>query len=462
MRFHLLIPEVRELLLEGKQEDLLSVLAEMHPTDAASILSALTIPEVASVLTMLPADFERDVFGYLEPDVQEEYITGIGRERVRKVLQAMLSDDRAAFLDRLDPRVRDQLIPLLPNAAREDLLRRGTFREDQVGSFLTTDYAVLNPLLTARGAIAELRRQAPSKETIYYSYVLDRVGTLIGFVSLRDLILANETQPVGEIMKTDLVSIGAEADQEEAARIIRDYDLIALPVVDTAGRLVGIVTHDDAVDIVEEEAQEDIEKMAGVTGASEGDDFLEEPVLVQLRRRAPMICLLAVFWVVTATVIKGFEGLLAHRGTLVATMGMVMAIGGMVGSQASTLIIRAVSKQSGQSPFAKLLSKELLVSLGLAAALAVIAFGNALFLQWFEGPAAPGTPEPTISGLRIATVIGIAMAADVVFAAMLGASIPHLVKMLRIDPALISTPAVTALTDLTGASIYLVLVMLML
>jgi magnesium transporter len=460
MRFHLLIPEVRELLLEGKQEDLLSVLSEMHPTDAASILSALTMPEIASVLAMLPADFERDVFGYLEPDVQEEYITGIGRERVRKVLQAMLSDDRAAFLDRLDPRVRDQLIPLLPNAAREDLLRRGTFREDQVGSFLTTDYAVLNPLLTARGAIAELRRQAPSKETIYYSYVLDRVGTLVGFVSLRDLILANETQPVGEIMKTDLVSIGAEADQEEAARIIRDYDLIALPVVDTAGRLVGIVTHDDAVDIVEEEAQEDIEKMAGVTGASEGDDFLEEPVLVQLRRRAPMICLLAVFWVVTATVIKGFEQLLAHRGTLVATMGMVMAIGGMVGSQASTLIIRAVSK-SEQSPFAKLLSKELLVSLGLAVALAFIAFGNALFLQWLDGPMAAGTVA-TVSAMRIATVIGIAMAADVVFAAMLGASIPHLVKMLRIDPALISTPAVTALTDLTGASIYLVLVTLML
>jgi len=453
MRFHLLIPEVRELLQEGKSEDLLSVLQEMHPTDAASILNALEVEEIATVLAMLPADLERDVFGYLDPDVQELYVAGSGRERVRKVLATMLSDDRAAFLDRLDPRVTDQLIPLLPNAAREDLLRRGTFREDQVGSFLSTDYAVLNPLLTARGAIAELRRQAPSKETIYYSYVLDRSGKLLGFVSLRDLILAEETKPVGEIMKTDLVSVSAEADQEEAARIIRDYDLIALPVVDMAGRLVGIVTHDDAVDIVAEEAHEDFEKMAGVTGVSAGDNYLDEPVLRQVRRRLPVICLLAVFWLTTASVIKGYEVLLDGHFLLIATMPMVMAIGGMVGSQASTLIIRALATDARGAGFKKMLAKEVLVSLLLAVALAGIAFGNAVLLQLFSKGA-----FQVAETMRMASVIGIAMAADVVFAAVLGAAVPNLVQFLRIDPALISTPAVTALTDLTGAAIYLVLV----
>lgn len=461
MRIHLLIPEVRELLQEGRQDDLRAVLQEMHPTDAASVLNALHVEEIAAILAVLPGDLERDVFGYLDPDVQEQYVAGAGRERVRNVLASMLSDDRAAFLDRLDARIRDQLVPMLSSAAREDLLRRETFREDQVGSFLTTDYAVLNPSLTSRAAIAELRRQAPRKETIYYSYVVDRTGRLVGFVSLRDLILAADATPVMEVMKTDLVSITPEADQEEAARIIRDYDLIALPVVDTAGRLVGIVTHDDAVDIVEEEAQEDIEKMAGVTGASEGDDFLEEPVLVQLRRRAPMICVLAVFWVMTATVIKNFETLLMRGGsTLVATMGMVMAIGGMVGSQASTLLVRAVSKNSDSFSFKKLLGKEILVSFGLAVALAGIAFLNALFLQWHQA-AADGAP-PVHPAMHTAFVIGIAMAADVVFAAVLGASIPTLVKLLRIDPALISTPAVTAMTDLTGAAIYLAVVSMLL
>ncbi|MBL8747778.1 MAG: magnesium transporter [Planctomycetes bacterium] len=453
MRFHLLIPEVRELLQEGRNDDLLLVLQEMHPTDAASILNGLETDEIAKVLTLLPPDQERDVFGYLEPEVQECYVAGAGRDRVKNVLQTMLSDDRAAFLERLEPRVRDQLIPMLPAAAREDLLRRGTFRDDQVGAFLSTDYAVLNPLLTARSAIAELRRQAPSKETIYYSYVVDRFGKLLGFVSLRDLILANETTPVGEIMKTDLVSISAEADQEKAARIIRDYDLIALPVVDTSGRLVGIVTHDDAVDIVEEEAREDFEKMAGVTGTSESEDFLDEPVLRQVQRRAPVIALLALFWLVTATIIRGFESMLKDHALLVATMPMVMAIGGMVGSQASTLIIRALAAQERSIGFRRLMGKEVLVSLGLASVLAVIALGNAIFLQWVgDEPAGFGET------LRTASVIGIAMAADVVFAAILGAGVPHLVKWMRVDPAMISTPAVTALTDLTGASIYLMLV----
>ncbi len=455
MRFLLLIPEVRELLAEGDHAGLLSVIQEMHPTDAASVLNALNVDEIATVLALLPPDLERDVFGYLEPDVQEQYIAGSGRERAQKVRQSMLSDDRAEFLEHFEPRVRHQLTCMLPNAAREDLLRRSTFREDQVGSFLSTDYAVLNPLLTARSAISELRRQAPSKETIYYSYVVDRSGRLVGFVSLRDLIVADDNTPVGEIMKTDLVSVTAEDDQEQAARIIRDYDLLALPVVDSAGRLVGIVTHDDAVDIVEEEAQEDFEKMAGVTGDSEGEDFLAEPVLRQFRRRAPVICLLALFWLMTASVIQGFESLLHGNVLLVATMPMVMAIGGMVGSQASTLIIRALAMRS-PTPFRTIVTKELLVSLTLALVLGCVAFGNALLLQVIKGD---GTALSTTA--HFAVVIAGAMAADVVFAAVLGASIPHLVKFLRIDPALISTPAVTALTDLTGASIFLLLVTLL-
>lgn len=455
MRFQLLIPELRELLAEGKQAELVPVLLEMHPSDAAAALSALEVPEIAAILSVLPPDFERDVFGYLEPDVQGNYLQGAGKERVQKVLNSMLSDDRAEFLERLDASVRDRLVPMLSSAAREDLLRRGAFRDDQVGAFLTTDYAVLNAQLTARGAIAELRRQAPRKETIYYSYVVDRSGRLIGFISLRDLILADDVRPVSEIMKTDVVSISADADQEQAARMIRDYDLIALPVVDASGRLVGIVTHDDALDIGEEEAQEDFEKMAGVTGDSEGDDFLTAPVLKQFRRRAPMICLLAAFWLLTASVIKGFESLLHGNVLLIATMPMVMAIGGMVGSQASTLMIRSIATGSPVS-FRAMLTKEVKVSLTMALVLSAVAFGNALLLQ------TGGASEALPATMRVALVIAAAMAADVVFAAVLGASIPSLVKLLRIDPALFSTPAVTALTDLTGAAVYLLMVTLLL
>lgn len=457
MRIPLLVPEVRELLHEGSEGDLLSVLQEMHPTDAAGILSALQPDEIARALAILPLDIERDVFGYLEPEVQEVFIQGAGRAHAIKVLNSMLSDDRAAFLERLDPRVRDQLIPLLPNAAREDLLRRTTFSHGQVGAFLTTDYAVLNPLLTARGAIAELRRQAPSKETIYYSYVLDRGGKLLGFVSLRDLILANEITPVGEIMKTDLVSVFPDSDQEEAARIIRDYDLIALPVVDMGGRLVGIVTHDDAVDIVEEEAQEDIEKMAGVTGHGTdlGDyDYLQEPVLRQVRRRAPVLCLLAAFWVVTSGVIQGYEEHLVGKGLLLALLPMVMATGGMVGTQASALVIRALTMGDvPKSPWRAVIWKELRVAGLMATMLSCIAFFDALVVSRMEAQ-----PDAISIAAASGAVIGIAMLGHVLTAALLGALTPIAVKKLRGDPAMISTPAVTAIADLTGAAIYLVLV----
>lgn len=459
MRNPLLAPEVREILQAGKAEDLVAVVQELHPHDAASIISALDPPEVELALSMLPTELERDVFSYLEPEVQERYVLGAGRDRVKEVLLTLLSDDRAEFLERLDERVRHQITPLLSKAAREDLLRRESFAEDQVGSFLTTDYAVLNPQLTARRAIDELRRQAPSKETIYYSYVVDRSGKLLGFVSLRDLILARDEQLVSDIMKTDIVSVTADTDQEHAAQLIKDYDLIALPVVDGQGRLVGIVTHDDAVDIVVEEAEEDIERMAGVTGESTGEDYFDEPVWRQARRRAPVICLLALFWLITARVIQGFEKQLEGMPLLVPLMPMVMAIGGMVGSQASTLIVRALSTGSmaGRSLLA-VLWKELRVSLTLAVALAAIAFLNAILLMLFKD----GTAGAMNAALHIASVIAIAMSADVVFAALLGAAIPPLVKLLRIDPALISTPAVTALTDLTGAAIYLVLVTLLL
>lgn len=435
MRYMLLIPEIRELLAEGNHQDLVSVLQEMHPTDAAGVLSALSVGEIAQIFALLPPEFERDVFGYLEPDVQEEYVAGAGRERVQQTLLAMLSDDRAEFLERFDPRVRDQLITMLPTAAREDLKRRGTFRDDQVGAFLSTDYAVLHPNLTARAAITELRRQAPSRETIYYSYVLDRVGKLVGFVSLRDLILA---------------------DQEEAARVIRDYDLIALPVVDGAGRLVGIVTHDDAVDIVEEEAQEDFEKMAGISGhgVEVGDyDYLEEPVLRQVRRRAPVICLLALFWVVTSTVIHGFEGAL-NKGLLLALLPMVMATGGMVGTQASALIIRALTVGDfGAGKLATVVWKELRVAGLMAAMLGLIAFIDSLLVSRTSN-----VPDPIEHVMLVGGVIGVAMFGHVVTAALLGALTPLAVKKLRGDPAMISTPAVTAIADLTGAAIYLVLV----
>jgi len=459
MRFHLLTPEIRELLLEERYADLVEVLQDMHPSDAATVLDGLEVDELAAALEHMPPDLERDLFGYFSPEVQEDYIDGAGRERVQHVLQAMLSDDRAEFLDRLDESVRRRLIPLLSAAARKDLLHRDTFREDQVGSILSTEYAVLSPTATARSAISALRRQAPSKETIYYSYVLDRAGRLLGFVSLRDLILAEPDATIEAVMKTELVSITADADQEEAARLIRDYDLIALPVVDVASNLVGIVTHDDAVDITEEEAQEDLEKMAGVTGhgVEQGDyGYMDEPVLRQVRRRAPVICLLALFWVTTSAVIGAYEARLT--GILIGMLPMVMATGGMVGTQASALVIRALTiGDVGKNSIYRVLWKELRVAGTIALLLGLIATLDTFLVNGIHQE-----PIEFAAVSTIAVAIGAAMVGHVLSSALLGACTPIIVKKLRGDPAMISTPAVTAIADLTGAAIYLITVTLML
>ncbi|HLU39431.1 MAG TPA: magnesium transporter [Planctomycetota bacterium] len=454
-RKSLLAPELRELLEEGRSRELQDVLADLHPHDAAEQLAGLSIEEITRIIALLDLDLSKNVFSYLPSDIQEGIVLGGGRDVVKALLAALSSDDRAEFIDHLDERVRDQVFPLLSRVAREDLVHREQFEPNQVGAFMSTEYCVLDQHLRVPEAIESVRRQAPSRETIYYSYVVDAAGRLIGFLSLRDLLMARSHQTVGEIMKqTAVVSVRVDADQGEAARLIREYDLLALPVVDADGKLVGLVTHDDAADIGQEEHTEEVEKMVGVTGETEAEGYLQESVLSQLRRRSPLILLLGCFWYFTASVIHGFESALQARpGVLLALLPMVMATGGMVGTQASSLIIRSLAVGTlAPRALARVLWKELRVSGGIALALATVAFCQALLLG----------EAPTAAALDVAGVVALAMVVHVLSAALLGASVPMVVKAIGGDPALFSVPAVTAIADLSGAAIYLTLALLLL
>ena len=450
MRNPLLAPELRELLLDGKPEELRQFLEELHPNDAAAFLASLETDEIVQALSAMPAQLEREVFSYLDPEVQDAILLGAGREHVKGLLRAMPSDERYAFLERLDDRVRESVVPLLEQAARLDYLRREQFEKQQVGSFLNTEYCALEPHMTVVEALAELRRQAPSRETIYYLYVVDKDKKLIGFLSLRDLITARDRDTIEKLMKTEPVSIHVTADQEQAAKVIREYDLIALPVVDDTGRLVGIVTYDDAADIQEAEETEDIERMAGLSGTSEGESYFEASTLELIRRRAPLIAFIAGFYVLTASVIASQEE--ALPGTmLVALLPMVMATGGSVGTQSSSLIIRAITiGDVGSRPLGRVLWKELRVSAGIAAVLSCIVFLEGFVLGSFDKVYAGA-----IQTLLLACgALGVAMAFHVMSAAVIGAAVPIVAKLLRRDPAMVSTPAVTAIADLSGASIY--------
>ena len=453
MRNPLLAPELREALAEGRTEELATLLQEMHPNDAASILSGLDANELNTALALLPLQVERNIFEYLDADVQEDVILASGGDRVKALIAALSSDDRAAFMDRLDERVRDQVFPLLNKAVREDLIRREQFEEDQVGAILSTEYCALSTDLTVLKAIEEIRRQAPNKETVYYSYVVDADGRLQGLLSLRDLIVARSHQWVRDLMRTDCVKVDATAPSTEAARLIREYDLIALPVVDAEGRLIGIVTHDDAADIIAEEGAEDIELMAGITTADTSERYFDEPVLSHFRRRVPWVSALAVMFLVTAAVIHENEVAL-RSATLLAFLPMVMSTGGNVGAQTSTVVIRGLALgEFDPRALLRVLWKELRISSCLAAVLSAIVFVEVYYLGWNE-----------LDGnvLRMCFAVSLGLLVHVVSAAMLGATIPLTIAALRLDPALVANPALTTLADLSGALIYFVTIALVL
>lgn len=447
-----LTPELREILEEGRHDDLRTLVEDLHPNTAAELIGGLENDEIVQVLSVLPVDLERDVFEYFDPEVQTEIVLGSGRQRVKHLLQVLPSDERAQFLDRLDEGVRAQLVPLLAKAQREDLLRREQFEDDQVGSILGTEYTVLAKHLTAGEAIGEIRRQEPSRETIYYIYVVDEHERLIGVVSLRDVITARDAETIDSLMKSDVVSIAATADREEAAQLITEYDLLALPVVDANHRLCGIVTVDDALDILEEEANEDVERMAGVTGETEAEGYMDESVMSQIRRRGPSVWIFAAFYLITAKIIDSQSESLGVTW-LQAFLPLVMATGGTVGIQAGSLVIRALTI-GGLEPSAvpAVLWKEVRISIGLATVLSAIVFVEGLAI----GEGAVSELWWPCVGMAVAMVITVAVTS------VFGATIPLAARAIGRDPAMISAPAITALADLSGAAIYLITLQLFL
>ena len=451
MPHRLLVPEILELLSEGRHADLVQIIDDLHPKDAAAHLCGLEADQIAEILSIVPLEIERDLFIYLDPEVQEDILRGQGRERVKALLAAMASDERAELMEEVDERVRDYVYPLLTRADRIDLLRREEFEDDQVGAILSTEYCVLDASMTAVQAIDAVRRQAPSRETIYYSYVVDAQGKLVGLVSLRDLIMARSHETIESIMRANVQSVTVESDQEEAADLIREYDLLAIPVTDKDGKLMGIVTHDDAAEIAEEEAAEDIENLAGIIGEAEQEDYIKEPVFSHFRRRILWVVILAVTFVGIAAIIKGFEVRFANlpiQTLLFALLPMVLATGGNVGAQASTAVILGLRHALQPNAFWTVLWKELRVSVCMAIVLGMVAGGVAYFMN---------TTHPEII-LQFCGAITLAMAVHVITAALFGAAIPLIVAALGRDPSMVATPALTTVADLSGTVIYFLIV----
>jgi magnesium transporter len=378
-------PDLKMMLAEHNAVGLREFCEQLHPATVAEALDEDFAPEqIWEVISQANIRTQASVFEYLPPALQVQ-MAEKARPQMGQLLSQMSHDDRVDLLRRLPPRVTEAVMRLVDEADRQDIARLFQYKENTVGALMTTDYAWLPGTLTAAEAIDQLRQQAPDRETIYYIYVLDdaqRRGDgslaprrLLGVVSLRDLILASRHALIRELMETDLVTLRYDDDQEAVAQLFARYDFIAAPVVDEEFGLLGIVTHDDVLDVVREEATEDMQRQAAV-GALEGD-YLNASFYRIWRSRVQWLAVLFVAELFTFTVMEFFEDLIAAVVVLALFVPLAISTGGNSGTQAATLVTRAMALgYAHPKDWKRILRRELLMGLALGLTLGVIAFAR--------------------------------------------------------------------------------------
>jgi magnesium transporter len=445
----LLVPELRELLAAGDTKALRNFCESGHPATIAELISALEAPEAWAILCQVDPSLRADIFGHLEGDLQVAILETLRRDEIARLMTAMPHDERADLFKSLPEDRREAVLPALAQAEREDIRRLIAYAEGTAGSVMTSDYATLSPGLTAQQAVERLRQVAPDKETIYYAYVVDDDRKLLGFVSLKDLIVARREDRVGDIMHSDVIAVRVDDDQEEAARTIQKFDLLALPVLNGGDALVGIITHDDALDIITQEHTEDMEKFMAIAGRHEDAVYMKTSVWQHFRNRSPWIIALALLGLVSGFIVQSFEGLLMQFTVLAAFMPMLADTGGNTGSQSATLVVRALAlNEVSTKDILRILAREFRVALLLALLLGIIAFARVLF---FGGGSTMSGP---FSLTRLGIAISFALGLQVVTSTLIGALLPLGAAKMKWDPAVVASPALTTIVDITGLLIY--------
>ncbi len=456
MKNTLLLPELREYLATNKAAAIRSFCEEGHPAMVADLISSLKPDEVWRVLLHTSEERRAEIFAHLPTDIQVEVSSRLNRGELARLLTEMSPDDRVDLFKQFPEEHQEMILPALAQAEREDLRRLASFPEGTAGSVMTSDYATLLPDLTVAEAITRLRQEAPDKETIYYAYVIDENRKLLGLVSLKDLIIARSQALVKDIMEQDIVYVNADDDQEEAARKIEQYDLIALPVVNRDGMLIGIITHDDAFDIIVQEQTEDIEKLMAIGGAHEPRVYLSTSAWEHFRNRFGWIIALGLLGLVSGLIVQHYEALLLQISIIATFIPMLADTGGNTGSQSSTLVIRALAiNEITPRDILRVLIKETKVSLMLAALLAILAYGRVVL---FSGGA---VLPPDVSLTTLGLAVALALALQVITATLIGALLPLIASRLRIDPAVVASPALTTIVDITGLLIFFTTVRVM-
>lgn len=457
MAHQISLTELRELIKAGKNQTILSFISANHPVEVAELILQLSPEEAWHVLKQTDPHLSAEIFSHFDREYQIDMVDVLTRNEAAKLISEMPPDDRASLFKRMPEEKKEIVLPALARAEREDVRRLTSYAEETAGAVMTSDYATLSPIMTISQAIEHLREVAPDTETIYYAYVLGAHRKLNGFVSLKDLILARRDARVEQIMHGDVISARVDDDQEDVARRIQKYDLLALPVINKNGALVGIITHDDAIDIITQEHTEDMEKFMAISGSHADAMYMKTPVWEQFKNRFPWVIALAVLGLVSGFIVQRFEGLLVQFTILAAFMPMLADTGGNTGSQSATLVVRALAlKEISPKDILRILAKEFQVAVMLAFLLGAIAFVRVMFFG--DGTSIPDS----FSLLRIGFAISIALGLQVITATLIGAILPLGAARMKWDPAIVASPALTTIVDITGLIIYFMTVKLLL
>lgn len=426
-----------KLLQERRYKSVKDVLDVMNAVDIASLLGEFDDKELALAFRLIPKEKAADVFANMESSLQSVLVEALSEKELKEILNDLYMDDTVDLLEELPANLVTRILDASGPKERETINKLLNYPEDSAGSIMTTEYVDLKPYLTVGQALTHIKKTGIHKETIYTCYVIQQ-RKLLGIVSAKDLMTTDDNVLIEDIMETEIISVSTLTDKEDVAHQLRKYDLLALPVLDTDGLLVGIVTFDDAMDVMVEEATEDITKMAAVSPSEK--TYFEVSAWEHAKRRIPWLLVLMFSSIITGTIITRYENAFAAIPLLVSFIPMLMDTGGNCGSQSATLVIRGLALEEIRPRDAlRVIRKELAVAAIVSAVLAA-ANGLRIYLQYHDS--------------AIALVISLSLAATVVLAKLVGCMLPIAAKQLHMDPAIMASPLITTIVDAGAVLIY--------
>lgn len=431
--------EIVELLEQNKLAELKEILINENPIDIADVFEEFPKEKYLIIFKLLPKDFSSEVFSYLSPEKQQEVIENITDDEIKFIVEDMYLDDTVDFIEEMPANIVDKILKNTSSDKRKLINQMLKYPENSAGSVMTVEYISFKDNYTVKQAIEYYRKVAIDKEETDICFVTDTKKKLVGIISLKTLILSKDDSYIQDEMDTNFVSVLTLDDQEEIAALFRKYDLTTMPVVDHEDRLVGVITVDDIVDVIDQENTEDIQKMAAMNPSDE--EYLKESVLSLAKHRILWLLVLMISATFTGLVIKKYEDILQSAVYLATFIPMLMDTGGNAGSQSATLVIRGIALEEIEfSDIFRVIWKELRVSILVGFILSAV---NFIRIYYF-----------TRSGLETSLVVAISMFLTVIMAKVVGGVLPLVAKSLKIDPAIMASPLITTIVDTAALIIF--------